>query len=375
VLNEAATLGQASGNVHLDVTATCTLGFVQMLRGQLHLAVESFDRAFEIGMAGGKLLTLFVGLAHAGMAEILYEWNDLDGAVRHSEEGIALGERGESVDVLGVGYSYVTLAQLHQAQGDEAKALRALQKGEQLARRCSQTHVSAVVAASRARLWLAQGSLAEASRWARAVCSTPSDEPEHRRLLEKIGVSRVRIAEGNPGEALDLLARLREVAEVMGRMDHLLQILNVQALAYQALGNGDQALSILQRALFLAEPEGYVRTFVDEGEPMARLLRRALTEGIAPSYVGKLVSAFRASAPTAPPAAQVAAGQTLVDPLTGRELQVLRLIAAGLSNREIAGELVVAVSTVKTHINHIYGKLDVKSRIQAVAKAQELGLL
>jgi LuxR family maltose regulon positive regulatory protein len=134
--------------------------------------------------------------------------------------------------------------------------------------------------------------------------------------------------------------------------------------------NWDQAVCTLGRALSVAEPEGFVRTFVDEGEPMARLLRQALVQGIAPSYVNSLLTAFGESAQPTPPAAQA-----LVEPLTERELEVLRLIAAGLSNREIAQELVVAVSTVKTHINHIYGKLAAKSRIQAVAKAQALGLL
>jgi LuxR family maltose regulon positive regulatory protein len=150
----------------------------------------------------------------------------------------------------------------------------------------------------------------------------------------------------------------------------MIRILALQAHAFQVKGNVDEALSALKRALSLAEPEGYVRTFVDEGEPMARLLRRALTQGISPEYTGKLLGALGESAHPAPPAAQA-----LVEPLTERELEVLRLIAAGLSNAEIARELVIAVSTVKTHINRIYGKLDAKSRTQAVAKAQTLNLV
>jgi LuxR family maltose regulon positive regulatory protein len=126
----------------------------------------------------------------------------------------------------------------------------------------------------------------------------------------------------------------------------------------------------LERALSLAEPEGYVRTFVDEGEPMARLLRRALAQGLAPSYVASLLAALGEEAMPLPPGEQ-----PLVEPLTQREIEVLHLIAAGLSNQEIAQELVIALSTVKSHINHMYGKLGVKSRTQAVARAQELGLL
>jgi LuxR family maltose regulon positive regulatory protein len=149
----------------------------------------------------------------------------------------------------------------------------------------------------------------------------------------------------------------------------------LQALAFQDLGDDGRALSALGHALSLAEQEGYVRSFVDEGKPMARLLRHALVEGMAPSYVGKLLAAFGESTQPAPPATQAFDPQPLIEPLTEREMEVLRLIAAGLSNAEIARELVIAVSTVKTHINHIYGKLDVRSRVQAVAKVQALDLL
>jgi LuxR family maltose regulon positive regulatory protein len=140
----------------------------------------------------------------------------------------------------------------------------------------------------------------------------------------------------------------------------------------------DQALPKLERALFLAEPEGYVRTFIDEGEPMARLLRRALAEGfggtethgIVSEYASRLLAAFGN-----PPQVASPKEQALVEPLSEREMEVLRLVAGGLSNREIADALVVAVSTVKSHINHIYGKLDVKNRVEAIARARTLELL
>jgi LuxR family maltose regulon positive regulatory protein len=171
------------------------------------------------------------------------------------------------------------------------------------------------------------------------------------------------------------LQQLHEAAMAAGRLENAIEILVLQALAFQVEGDANQALSPLKRALSLAEPEGYVRTYVDEGEPMARLLRRALQQGIAPGYVSRLLAAFGEGAPPASPVTQALVDQPLIEPLTERELEVLRLIAAGLSNREIAQELVVAVSTVKTHINHIYGKLDAKSRTQAVAQARALDLL
>jgi LuxR family maltose regulon positive regulatory protein len=150
----------------------------------------------------------------------------------------------------------------------------------------------------------------------------------------------------------------------------MIRILALQALARQARGDLDQALSTLERALILAEPEGYVRTFLDAGEPMAGLLSQILSGDVAPGYVARLLGAFGQEAELPPPAMA-----SLVEPLTEREVEVLRLLVAGLSNAEIAEELVIAVSTVKSHVNHIYGKLGVESRTQAVAKAQELLLL
>jgi LuxR family maltose regulon positive regulatory protein len=255
-------------------------------------------------------------------------------------------------------------------RGDGEKALQVLHKAEQVAERCNQRHMHALVVAARARLCLAQGNLAAASRWAQASRLTLSDASGYEREFEYITLSRVLIAQGRPDQALLFLARLLTVAEPMGRIGRVIQILSLQALAHQAQGDEAQALVALRRALSLAEPEGYVRSFVDEGEQMARLLRRAVARGLTPEYSNRLLAAFGDSSQATPLAVQ-----GLVEPLTERELEVLRLVAAGLSNREIAQELVVAVSTVKSHINHLYGKLDAKSRTQAVARARELGLL
>jgi LuxR family maltose regulon positive regulatory protein len=141
-------------------------------------------------------------------------------------------------------------------------------------------------------------------------------------------------------------------------------------MAFQARDDLQRALSVLEQALSLAEPEGYVRTFLDEGEPMARLLRQALSQGIAPNYAARLLAAFDAEVDLTP-----APMDPLIEPLTERELEVLRLIVAGLSNPDSAEELFIAVSTVKSHVNHIYGKLGVENRVQAVNRARSLELL
>ena len=203
------------------------------------------------------------------------------------------------------------------------------------------------------------------------------DELSYRREVEHIGVARALIALGQSEEAVGWLARLREAAEAGGRTGSVIEILSLQALAYQSQGDRTQAMAALERALTMAEPEDYVRTFVDEGAPMAALLRRAATRGVAPAYLSKLLDALDAEAPMrrspTGPASPVV--QPLEEPLSEREFEVLRLIAAGLSNREIAQDLVLATGTVKKHTNNIFTKLGVCSRTQAVAHARELGLL
>jgi LuxR family maltose regulon positive regulatory protein len=212
--------------------------------------------------------------------------------------------------------------------------------------------------------------MAAGSAWAQQHAIGQVDELDAAQEIEQIAVAWLLLAQGRPDESQSLLARLLEAAQAAGRMGSAIEILALQALAFQAQEDLERARSTLERALALAEPEGYVRTFVDEGEPMVRLLRLVLTRGTAPGYASKLLAAFGERVPAAPSVVQA-----LIEPLTDRELEVLRLVAAGLSNREIARELVIAVSTVKTHINHIFGKLDVNSRTQAVAKAQALELL
>ncbi len=259
---------------------------------------------------------------------------------------------------------------MHQARGDVDRALKAIQRAERLAQRRDYAYVMAVLAELRARLWVAQGDVAAASQWAQERRSSPVDELHSAREVEQMAVARVLVAQGEPGEAAMLLAQPLEAAEAAGRMGSTIKILALQVHAFQVQGKVDEALSALKRALSLAEPEGYVRTFLDEGEPMARLLRRAMAQGIAPNYVSKLLAAFGQAVQPGSPVAQ-----PLVEPLSERELEVLQLISTGLSNREIAQELVVALSTVKSHINNIYGKLGVKNRTQAVVLAQALGLL
>jgi LuxR family maltose regulon positive regulatory protein len=193
--------------------------------------------------------------------------------------------------------------------------------------------------------------------------------------MEYIPLARLYLAQGQLDDALALLEPLLPKVEEAGWMWFGLEILTLQAVAYQQRGDTNKALAALERALTLAKPEGFVRVFLDAGPSMAELLPKIAAQGIAVEYVGKLLDAFIAGQEqdftkfSSPPPS------TLVEPLSQRELEVLQLIAAGLSNREIAEELIVAVSTVKTHIRNIYGKLDVSSRTQALVKARVLKLI
>jgi LuxR family maltose regulon positive regulatory protein len=197
---------------------------------------------------------------------------------------------------------------------------------------------------------------------------TANDERTFGREPEHFLTARALIALQRPAEAASLLEQLLLAAQAGGRGGRVIEIVALRALAFQALGNGTQALACLERALSLAEPEGYVRLFVDEGQPMERLLRQAASSGVATGYARKLLAAFVTPARETPP-------QPLVDPLSERELEVLRLLATNLSSTDIAQELTIAVSTVRSHTKSIYSKLDVHRRLDAVERAKELGLM
>jgi LuxR family maltose regulon positive regulatory protein len=363
---KAIAITQAAGDSHASVEALYDLAAVQLAQGQLHKTVATCRDALlladEYTKRGGRRLPI-AGSGYYLMSQVLREWNDLEGALRHAREGIELSEQWGWPE--GLAFGYRRLARALQAVGDTDGAHEAIQKARQAASNLS-PWFGAHMAAHQARLWLAQGNLAAASRWVKESGLNADDEPDYQYMAEYSILARVLIAQVKVDEALGLLARLLEIAEVAGAILVVIEILAVQATALQAQGEVDRALAVLERALTLAEPEGYMRTFIDEGAPLAALLRTAASRGVAPDYVGKLLAAFGEATPLSSP---------LIEPLSERELEVLRLLAAGLSNREIGAELFLAVGTVKKHTSNIYGKLNVHKRTQAVARARELGLV
>jgi len=233
------------------------------------------------------------------------------------------------------------------------------------------------------RLSLVQGDLASADDWVRQYESFTDKDPAFLGEFSRITLARIRLAQSRFAEAIALLEQFREDAEAAERMGSTIEILALEALAFAAQGDHPRALSSLERALTIAEPEGYVRIFVDEGEPMRLLLRdcqsrikKQVNNGVDSqslrllTYIDRLMAAF-----SQPASAEKPRPVTMLEPLSERELDILRLIATGRTNKEIADILVIAVSTVKSHINNLYGKLGTQRRTQAISIARDLGLL
>jgi LuxR family maltose regulon positive regulatory protein len=371
---EAASAGLAVGDFRTALFATWYQATLEMVWGRLWKAEEIFLRAelFANSQSGGAPAAL--GMIHVGMGELLYERDDLDGARRRLEEGVELGKRGGEIKILVCGY--IHLARLSMARGDAGAAHALIREASKLALRWP------LVGAWQARLSLAQGDVEPAVRWAREYGKS-EDYQRHERNFERITIARVLLAQGKTDETLSFLERLLGAAESEGRVGQAIEILVLRARALEARGDTEEATDSLEKALTLAEPGGWVRLFVDEGPPVAALLPKVLRrrrevgphEDAPGRYAGELLRHF------ATEMARSTGGRVLgpsvpgLEQLSERELEVLRLLAAGRSNAEIAGSLYLAVGTVKVHVHHIYGKLLVRNRTEAVARAGELGLL
>jgi LuxR family maltose regulon positive regulatory protein len=373
---EARATSLESGNIFQALVFSNGLAKVHVMQGHLHRAADSYQQMQHLFLSWGEQHASVAGYVCVGMGELLYEWNSLDEAVQQLREGIDRGTQGANPGILLPGY--VTLARALQAQGDTAGALSAIQEAMRSWRQFQSTRGCGIppVATYQARLSLAQGDVASAAQWIQEQGLHADGELSYQQEIDYITLARLLIAQGNANEAAGLLERIRQVAEAEGRVLRVIEILALHALALQGGGDTAQAMTMMERALTLAEPEGYIRIFVDEGSPMARVLYEALSRGIAPDYVRRLLAAFPVAEPeqTSPSKTQAPRSE-LIEPLSERELQVLELIAEGLTNQEIASRLYLSLNTIKGHIRNIYGKLGVHSRTQAVARARTFGIL
>src|SRR5215472_6375506 len=383
-LAEVVAERRAAGEGYLAIRVAYELGRVQRAQGRLGAALRTYERALGIASEAGRAPPP-AGIAHVGLAEVLYERGELAAAHDHATEGVALCRQLACAAPLAIGLA--VLARIRQAHGDPAGALDAIGRAERVQPSPQVVSLLNPVPVGRARLLLAAGQVAEAARWASRRGLGADDQPSYPREGEYLVLARVLLAELTPGRALALLERLHAQAAAEGRTGSIIEIRALQALARQAAGDQTGALAALTEGLALAWGEGYMRVFVDEGAPMARLLGRlsaaqrtgeaALPATVPPRYLGRLARAFEPGrARTAPRTTRgTAAVAGLVEALSCRELQVLGLLAAGRSNQQIADELVVVLDTVKKHVGHILGKLSAANRTQAVARARALGLL
>ena len=380
----ASVLIRTSDNPYAAVHSICLLARLYVLQGRLRLAAATYRQVVQAVPRPEVVQIIFGSLYYYfGLGDLLRECNDLDAAEQHLLQGMALINEMLTIEPAAAMLGYTALARLQQARGYTTAALTTLDTlAHSAERRHFAPHLVTQGAAVRAQLELAQGNVAAAIRWADASgLSTEDDDLRYPREGEYLALVRVRIAQARDDpessflqEVLHLLDRLRESAEAKARLGSVLEILVQRALALQAQGNRTDALSTLERALELAEPEGYIRLFVDESLPMLALLRHAYVRGIVPGYVTTLLSAFGEQNASDPPLAS-ARPDSLLEPLTERERDVLRLLLEGASNREIARRLVLSVNTVKRHVYNLCGKLGVQSRTQAIIRARALNLL
>jgi LuxR family maltose regulon positive regulatory protein len=378
---DAFAISRAAENSHVAVTVLCSLAALQITQGQLRKAADTCQNALRLAekySRPGPLILPVMGLAYTRLSVVLCEWNDLEDALHHAREGLELCKQWGQADILITGH--LNLARVLQAIGDADGAFSALWDARQVAsNELSPYRVQVETLA--AKLHLAQGNITAASRWANGGGLSPDDEFGFANYHEYTTLARLLIAQSRQRsngllleEALGLLIRILEMSEAAGAGSYVVEILVLQTIVLQEQGKVDNALTTLGRALILAEPEGFVRHFIDEGASMRKLLHQAAEQGILVAYVGELLAALEQE--TREGGLILATPlHALAEPLSKRELEILRLLTTQLSSTEIAEALTVSANTVRFHIKNIYSKLNVHRRADAVQRAKELKLV
>jgi len=378
----AVEASKATGNSYVSLISNLKLAIIMRRRGMLRevdeLCRQQLVRASEIGMAQ----TVLAGWLFAIWGETLVELNDLEGAQVKAEKSVELLQ-GDG-DLAMIGSSYLGLIRIMFSMGQLAVTERYIHMIEALAQRVAvPPWITSLADSWRARLWLAQGNYAGLSAWEAEQERDPRKNITYVRETSQVETARYYIDRGRLDEAQTILGRLLGPAQQYGRTWRVIEILILQALAYQAEGDSEQAMDALEQAIAAAEPGGFTRVFVDEGPPLANLLRETNIRGIQTAYINKLLRAFSIPhselriphSPTSDIRVSEAATSEIMEPLSDRELEVLALIAQGLTNSQIADRLYLSLHTIKAHTRNIYGKLDVHTRTQAVARARDLGLI
>jgi len=365
---EAIRIGREAGNLHMVIIAKSNLAEILMEQGQLHKAADTYINSLEMAVRPDGQRSPLAGRIYAGLARLSYERNQLNDADQHIHQCIDLCRQWGDFDFQTV--ACAMLARLEQVRGNLKAAQETVRGVEQLVgEHPISPRRSIQVRSDLARVWLAQGNMERLSQLIQKSGLKIKDEIPYQRQPEYVVLLRVLLARNDYEAALALSERLLQQAETAGRMGLVIEILALQALALQGKKDIDRALAVLERALALAWPEGYVRSFLDEGEAMTRLLCQVQSRQVGSGYAAELLSRIGKISGMTQPSMQL-----LIEPLTTREVEVLKLIEAGHSNQDIAEQLVISIPTVKRHISNIYSKLGVKSRTQAIAIGKELKL-
>jgi LuxR family maltose regulon positive regulatory protein len=371
--------GTQPTNLPTTLRSISNLARFKLLQGRLRQAASTIEQLLHMASGHDGLQALLNGADYYFIqGELLREWNQLEQAKQHLEQGMDLDRGAMMAEAEMITRGFLALARLQQACGQHTHALQTLNSFAQMAQqRGFASTLVAQGAAVRAHLVLVQGDLAAALHWTQTSGVSATEALSYPHEREYLTLVRVRIAQGRqqPGgsflpEALALLERLLADAEPRARLGSVIEILLLRALALQAQSKQEEALRTLGRALTLAEPEGYLHLFLDEGPPLLSLLRQAYARQITPGYVRTLLEAAGQHMRPTPHRSSV-----LGELLTEREREVLRLLVEGASNREIAEHLVLSVNTVKKHVFNICSKLSVQSRAQAIARVRTLNIL
>ena len=378
-------IAQASRKVDNVMVGTITLSQLARVRKRacdLVAAQSLYQRAIEEATDENDHCLPISGEAYLGLAEVYFQWNDLEKAEECILNYIQLTETWSHA---AAHEGYIALARVRQAQGRGVEVRPLIEKARKLALQFEITDLDdLMVDIFDTKLSLAQGDVEAAVRWVEGrnveVSSFDPEQwvereetiSEHLHKYELIISARILIAQGEPQRALEILIPLLSVMKRFRRTDLVLEILVLQAVSYQISGNSEEALTVLEEALSLGEPGNYIRIFIDEGPVMAKLLYEASQRGISPEYCGRLLG-YMAHADHDDQLQSLLESE-MIEPLSAREIEVLTLIAEGLTNREIAERLVISLGTVKVHTRNIYGKLGVSNRTHAVAIARSIGI-
>jgi LuxR family maltose regulon positive regulatory protein len=376
-LEQALAASQKAGNMTNSVLALIHLAEIAMIRGKYRYSKKLYERALELATPQPGRRLPISGLAMVGLGRLFLEWSDLETAERYAQEGIELVRQWGEVGAIN---GYILLAHIRRIKLDVEGSRQELRTAKQTAAQFDAMKLDdAYVALNEAMIDVALGEIEAAQRWAEGR-NFNDDIPVHEMMdvLEYLAWLTILVAEGSLERALKVSSRLLEIAQDFGMDAIALRVLILRARIFQAWGDQEQALKALKEALSIAALEGLMRSFLDQGQEMARLVYEAANLGLAPGFTGRLLAAFDLEREGATNISEVMADtavEEIIEPLSEREIEVLQLIAVGFSNRQVAQELYLSMSTVKAHTYNIYGKLGVHSRTQAVAKARALGIL